>query len=65
MYRGKGRSKNQVVIHFVRHGEGFHNVAQRVGEDPKWYEISRRRLKCLKRTLKKQGRKERAVYARQ
>ena len=55
VYRGKGRSKNQVVIHFVRHGEGFHNVAQREWrEDPKWYEISRASSSLsLKRTLKK------------
>jgi hypothetical protein len=31
------RSKNQVLIHFVRHGEGYHNVAQREWRaDPKW-----------------------------
>jgi hypothetical protein len=37
VYRGKGRSENQIVIHFVRHGEGYHNVAQREWRaDPKW-----------------------------
>ena len=32
-----GRSRNEVAIHFIRHGEGYHNVAQREWRaDPKW-----------------------------